>query len=102
MTNEEIINDENAVEDEVYEEASEYQETGQPQQESKADKFKRLATMRTNNALKAMNGLGKLASSSYEYTPEQVEKIFQALQKTLDNAKDKFTKKAEEEEEFTL
>lgn len=71
-------------------------------QESKADKFRRIATIRTNSALKAINGLGKLSTPAYESTPEQIEKIFTALQKALDNARDKFIRSAEEEQEFTL
>ncbi len=70
--------------------------------ESKADKFKRLAQGRTNNALKQITGIGKLATSAYEYTPEQVDKIFGALQAALDEAKGRFEKKAQVKETFTL
>ena len=60
--------------------------------ESKHDKFKRLASQRVTNAMKKIELIGQLASSSYESTPEEVEKIFTALQQTLDSAKDKFSK----------
>jgi hypothetical protein len=49
--------------------------------ETKADKFKRLAVSRTNKALDAISNLGGLASTTnYEYTDEQVAKIFAALE----------------------
>ncbi len=70
--------------------------------ESKADKFKRLATGRTNNILKGFKSLGQLSSSSYEYTPEQVEKIFAALQEALNDSKEKFEKTKKKEIEFSL
>ena len=46
--------------------------------ESKHDKFKRLATPRVTNAIKKIELIGNLSSSGYEYTPEEVEKIFNA------------------------
>lgn len=58
--------------------------------ESKAEKFRRIASKRTNNALRQIDNIGKLSGSSYEYTNEQVEKIFDALQKALDSAHAKF------------
>ena len=60
--------------------------------ESKHDKFKRLATQRVTNAIKKIELLGNLSTSGYESTPEEVEKIFKALQDTLDGVKEKFSK----------
>ena len=60
--------------------------------ESKHDKFKRLATQRVTNAIKKIELIGNLATSGYESTPEEVEKIFKAMQETLDGVKDKFSK----------
>ena len=60
--------------------------------ESKHDKFKRLASQRVTNAIKKMELIGNLTGSGYESTPEEVEKIFTALQQTLDGVKDKFSK----------
>jgi len=57
--------------------------------ESKADKFKRLATARTNKAIAAIRGLGKLSSGQYERTPEQVNMIFEALGKEANEAMQK-------------
>ncbi len=70
--------------------------------ESKADKFKRLASKRTNNAIKQIENIGKLSTSAYEYTLEQVERIFGALQDTLDTAKAKFNKTKATKQKFTL
>ncbi len=50
-----------------------------PSDETKADKFKRLANGRAVNAIKAIRGLGKLATSAYERTPEQVDALDKAI-----------------------
>jgi len=71
--------------------------------ETKHDKFKRLANQRVANALKKIELIGNLSSSGYEYTPEEVEKIFVALQQTLDSTKNRFSKiKKVETQKFSL
>lgn len=71
--------------------------------ESKHDKFKRLATQRVANALKKVELIGNLSSSGYEYSPEEVEKIFAALQQTVESTKNRFSKaKKEETGKFAL
>jgi len=65
--------------------------------ESKHDKFKRLATQRVTNAIKKIELIGNLSSSGYEYTQEEVEKIFISMQQTLDNTKSRFSKSKKEE-----
>lgn len=65
--------------------------------ESKHDKFKRLATPRVTSALKKIELIGNLAASSYEYTPDEVEKIFGALQETLNSTKARFSKEKKQE-----
>ncbi|MFC1576729.1 hypothetical protein ACFL3N_00125 [Candidatus Omnitrophota bacterium] len=60
--------------------------------ESKHDKFKRLASQRVTNAIKKIELIGNLTGSGYESTPEEVEKIFVALQQTIDTVKDRFSK----------
>lgn len=48
--------------------------------ESKSDKFIRLANHRTNRVLKYLDALGNLTNKSvYEYTPEQVTRIIEAI-----------------------
>ena len=70
--------------------------------ESKADKFKRIGTGRVNKALVAISRLEALSGSSYEYTEEQVEAMFGALYKALDDAKSKFSKTKKETASFTF
>ncbi len=61
--------------------------------ESKADKFKRIGAGRVNKALVAISRLGALSGNAYEYTDEQVESMFGALQAALDAEKAKFAPK---------
>jgi len=60
--------------------------------ESKEAKFKRLAEKRVNVALQKIRLLGNLASPSYSYSPEQVEKIIVALTASIAEAEEKFQK----------
>lgn len=53
--------------------------TAPPKDETKAQKFSRLATKRVGDALKKINAIGNLAGASYEKTPEQVERIKELL-----------------------
>jgi hypothetical protein len=43
--------------------------------ETKAQKFSRLASKRVTKALKAIQNIGNLAGGGYERTPEQVKRI---------------------------
>ena len=61
--------------------------------ETKNEKFKRLAAIRVNNALKKVSLIGNLAGSSYEYSAEEVEKIISALKTCLGEVEEKFQKK---------
>ena len=62
------------------------------QEESKADKFKRIGAKRTSNALDAIAAIGGLAAkNNYEYTPEQVTKIIGAIEAETQKLKDKFS-----------
>ena len=70
-------------------------------EESRADRFKRLATKRTQNVLHALRVLGNCASrGQYEYTAEDVNKIFRAIQSQVDEIKAKF--KGNDKLEFRL
>jgi len=60
-------------------------------EETKAERFKRLATKRTQNVLYALRVLGNCANrSAYEYTNEDVKKIFTAIEKQIDEVRTKF------------
>lgn len=59
-------------------------------EETKADKFTRIATLRTNKSLSAIASLGGLAATAnYEYTKEQWDKIFSALLNEMNKVKAK-------------
>lgn len=54
-------------------------------EETKAEKFKRLAVVRMNKALEFIEKLEGLSNKNiYEYTPEQVEKIVGTLRTRID------------------
>ena len=61
-------------------------------QETKEQKFKRLAEPRVNNAVKKITLIGNLAGSGYEFSVEQSEKIFALLRSTVDEIEQKFQK----------
>lgn len=71
--------------------------------ETKRERFIRLAEARTNKILEMMRLLGNCSSkANYEYTDEDVKKIFGALEKELKNTKNKFLGIEAKEERFTL
>lgn len=73
------------------------------QNESKRDRFVRLAEARTNKILEMMRLLGNCSSkSNYEYTDTDIKKIFGALEKELKNTKNRFLGIDTQEEKFTL
>ncbi len=59
--------------------------------ESKSDAFRRLATRRTNNVLDRLRVLGHCANPHlYEYSDEDVKRIFKAIDAELRAVKAKF------------
>ncbi len=55
------------------------------------DKFKRLATKRTNEILDRLEILGNCSNKkAYEYTDQEVDKIFKAIEKKIRETKAKF------------
>lgn len=59
----------------------------------KADNFKRLAEARTNKVIDGISLLGNLSNTShYEYTKEQIDSMFSAIQAELDAQKERFNK----------
>nr|WP_308759120.1 hypothetical protein [uncultured Anaerotignum sp.] len=62
-------------------------------QESKREKFVRLAEARTNKIIDMIQLLGNCSNpSQYEYTLKDVNKIFTAIQVELDAAKKRYNK----------
>jgi len=55
-----------------------------PENETKQQKFIRLATARVNKVRKALDQIGLLGGPSYDSTDEQRDKIAQAIQECVD------------------
>lgn len=69
--------------------------------EDKSQRFKRLATKRTNAVLEKLRVLGNLSSKvNYEYSEEEINKIFSTIEGQLRIIKTKFL--AETKKEFKL
>ena len=59
--------------------------------ENKRERFKKLAVYRTNEVLKRIRVLSNCANrSAYEYTEDEVNKIFSEIDKALKASKAKF------------
>lgn len=59
--------------------------------ENKRERFKKLAVYRTNEVLKRLKVLGNCSNrSAYEYTEEEVNKIFSEIERSVRETKAKF------------
>ena len=59
--------------------------------EAKSNKFTRLAEARVNKAIVCLRSIRKLSNRGhYEYSEEEIRKIFQSLKKELDDARGEF------------
>ena len=71
--------------------------------EEKRDRFRRLASQRTNNVLKAIQVLGNCSNkSTYSYTPEEINKIFAEIDRKLKETKALFRATSHRGKEFKL
>ncbi len=62
--------------------------------QEKSERFKRVAENRTNKIINQIRLLGNCANkSNYEYTEDDVRKIFSAIEKELRNTKMKYQAK---------
>ena len=74
-----------------------------PENETKNEKFVRIASPRVNAVINKLDILSNCASSNYEYTEEQVENMFQAIRDAVDNCYAQFQPKVKfEKEKFTF
>ena len=65
---------------------------------TKKDRFQRLAEPRVTNVLKTLRILGNLSNSSnYQYSNEEVVKIFKVIREQLDLVEKKFDAGAQKE-----
>lgn len=73
-------------------------------EESKREKFVRLAEARTNKIIDMIKLLGNCSNSRvYDYTQKDVDKIFGAIESELKEARRQFSKSdAKKTERFTL
>ena len=70
--------------------------------EEKRNKFMEYASKRVNNVMHDIQILEPMArSNSYDFTKQDVAEMFNAMQETLDNAKEEFYKKFEEKSKST-
>ena len=68
---------------------------------NKRERFKRLATLRTKNVLRALKVLGNCANSNaYEYSDKEIEMIFSAIEKQLRSVKSKFQSSTRDKVDF--
>jgi hypothetical protein len=68
-------------------------DTNQSDRKEDRESFKRLATKRTNKALKHVRLIGNLSNrSNYYYTESDVKKIFTALRTSINEAEALFKK----------
>jgi len=72
--------------------------------ENKKENFKRIATNRTNKIIAMISSLGNLTNSSfYEYTDEQVEAMFAAIEDEIKVQRKNFeSKKTKKQRKFEL
>lgn len=73
-------------------------------QETKREKFVRLAEARTNKTIAMIQLLGNCSNSSvYDYTQQDVDKIFAAIEAEIREAKKKFNRiESKKSSRFTL
>ncbi len=74
----------------------------QVMKEDRAQRFKRIATYRTNEVLEKLRLLGNLSNkTNYDYTEEELNKIFSAVEAQLRTVKAKFSS-SKRKKDFTL
>ena len=71
--------------------------TPAPENETKADKFKRLGTARLSKALKTIKLIGNLSGAGYDYDDDQIKKIEDALSGQVTATMQKFKDAAYDE-----
>ena len=74
-----------------------------PENETKAEKFVRIATPRVNSVIDKLDILSNCAGSAYEYNEEQIESMFDAIRNAVDACYLQFQpKQKSEKERFTF
>jgi hypothetical protein len=74
-----------------------------PNNETKHDKFVRIAEARTNKVVDMIRLLGNCSNNgTYEYTKEDVNKIFNHIEKELKTAKSRYDEVQDRVDKFRL
>lgn len=74
-----------------------------PQNETKAEKFVRIATPRVNSVIDKLDILANCAGVAYEYNEEQIDSMFGAIRNAVDACYLQFQpKQKSEKERFTF
>jgi hypothetical protein len=69
----------------------------------KAIKFRMLAEQRVSKVLSTIHRIGRLSRrSSYEYSPEQIAKMFTAMRSALDDAEARFALPSDDGQQFSF
>ena len=72
-------------------------------EENRHTRFKRLAEARTEKVLDMLDLIGNLSNKSfYEYSDEEIKAIFNAIEKSVKENKEKFNKNNKKKRRFTL
>jgi len=71
-----------------------------PIKETKEAYFLRIATPRIKSVLKALRILGNCSKSSYSYTTEQIDKMFDKITENLEKTRAQFKQSKQEVESF--
>lgn len=72
------------------------------QRETKNERFRRVALGRVQNALKALELVGKLASRQNEYSEDEAAKIISSLRDASEEVERKLLRKKEEKKAFSF
>ncbi len=71
--------------------------------DNKKNNFKRVAENRVNKIIKLISSLANLSNTSfYEYTDEQIDAIFNAIEEETHKTKSKFDKSKKRGKKFKL
>lgn len=71
--------------------------------EQKKENFRRIAESRTNKIIDMINLLENLSNKSYyEYTDDQIDKIFNSIQDALETVRSKFDTDKKKSKRFRL
>lgn len=81
---------------------NDWEKKHRPTGETKQEKFVRLAKIRMNKVLHALDTIKNLSGNGYESTPEQTKKMIDTLKSKVSEIETSFSKTKKDSEKFTL